>query len=211
MSSEAAVGAVKGAAQGAAVGSVVPVVGTVIGAVVGGVIGLVSGMFSSKAKGKKKKANEIRAKMAERDAAIQRRDLVRNIRIQRAQSVSAGTGDGEVISSAVAGATGSIGAQGSTSLDFFDTQYFQNTTANKYNAKAEQYAGYSAAGNTLLNSMGGIASAGMSMAGMFRQGAKPVQITGAAAQPSYQYPTGAGASRMPTVGYGNTMQKYGLK
>lgn len=166
MSSEAATGAVQGAAVGTAI---MPGIGTAVGAVVG----FVSGLFASKSKKKKKKANELRARMAERDAAIQRRDLVRSIRIQRAQSVAAGTGDGEVISSAVAGAAGSIGSQGENSLNFFASQYQLNATANKYDAKAERYAGYAAAGQTLLSAAGSMASAGMTTAGMFRTGAKP--------------------------------------
>lgn len=194
MSTEAVTGAAQGAAAGAVAGSVVPVIGTAIGAVVGGVLGLVSGIFAGKAKASKKKANQIRAKVAERDAAIQRRDLIRSIRVQRAQTVAAGTSEG-VISSAVAGAAGSIGAQGTGAIDFFASQYNLNGQANKYDAKSQQYSGYAAAGQTLIGSMGGLASAGMSVAGMFRQGAKPVQITGAAAQPYYQYPTGAAATK----------------
>lgn len=205
MSSEALTGAAKGAVAGAAVAGP-------WGAVVGGVIGLVGGIFGDKAKGKKKQAVQVRAQIAEREAAIQRRDIIRSTRVQRAQSVAAGTGDGGVVSSAVMGASSSIGAQGSSSVGFFDTQIGMGRTANAYDIKAARYESYQAMAGTAIGMIGPAMSAGATALSMFRSGQiKPVSITGAASQPSYQFPTGAGATKMTMPTSGNTMQSYGLK
>jgi hypothetical protein len=87
-SSGQASGAAAGAMQGAAVGSMIaPGVGTAIGAVVGGVAGYLSGSGLDKASYHRKLAYKYRRQSLELQAAAQRRDILRQFRLQRANAI----------------------------------------------------------------------------------------------------------------------------
>jgi hypothetical protein len=111
-----------------------------IGGIVGGIIGVAKGLFLS---GKAKKASKFR-KLAEETKrkqqtmrlALQRREVVRNLRFARAQAVAAGTSEGNVRSSATAGAAGSVTGQGISALEYFDAQVGLDNKAQSYLAEA---------------------------------------------------------------------------
>ena len=132
-----------GAAQGAAAGFAA---GGPVGAVIGGIVGFVSGVFASKANKQKKKAKKEQIRAQEREAAIQRRDLIRNIRISRASAVAAAASEsGGLQSSAPLGAVSSIESQGSAAISYFDTQVASGRAINAYLDKAAKYEGLSTA------------------------------------------------------------------
>lgn len=148
-------------AQGAATGYTV---GGVYGAIIGGAIGLVGGLFSRKAKKYKKMAAREEKIMAERQQAIQRRDMVRNLRMARAQALVAGSSETGGGGSAVQGAVGSIGTQGTFNLNFFDTQVQSQKNIERWVGKAERRAEIAGAISGLMNAGGG-AMGGMGMMG----------------------------------------------
>ena len=136
MSIEVASGAAQGAAAGASVGGPV-------GAVVGGILGAIGGIFGNKAKKAKRKAAKEQQRAAMREAAVQRRDIIRQYRAARAQSVAAAAAEaGGLQSSAAQGAIASTDSQAAFGLRFFDTQVASNQKVNKLLGKAEKYAGY---------------------------------------------------------------------
>lgn len=137
-----------GAAKGAAAGSVAGPVG----AVVGGVLGAIGGLFSSSANNARKAALKEQRIIAERQAGIQRRDIVRSIRFAQAQALVAGSSqDGGLESSAVLGSLSSIGSQGESNLAFFDSQIGRQRKVNKYLNKADQYDSYAGAVNSIIS------------------------------------------------------------
>jgi len=142
MANEVASGALQGAAAGAAVAGP-------IGAVFGGVIGAISGIFKKKANNKKKEATRIERQMYEREQAIQRRDMVRQMRVARAQAVAAGTDMGG-LGSGVAGATSSVAAQGASNLRFFGNQISLGIRRNSLLDKAAKYDSTSATIGSLV-------------------------------------------------------------
>lgn len=132
-------GAVTGAAKGAAIGSVAGPVGTIVGGIVGGVLGAISGIFSSQSKRYLRKAYAEEQAMQDRQAALQRRNLVRDMYVARAQSVAASAAeDGALMSSAPLGAIGSIVAQGNFNQDYFDSQVINQKQKNYWLKKAHK-------------------------------------------------------------------------
>lgn len=132
-------GAVTGAAQGAAVGSVAGPVGTVVGAIVGGVIGAIGGIFSSQSKRYQKKADQQAQEMQDREAALQRRNIVRDQYVARAQAIAASAAeDGALMSSAPLGAISSIASQGAFNTDYFDSQVINQKQRNYWLKKAHK-------------------------------------------------------------------------
>ena len=117
-------GFISGAASGAATGATIAGPwGAVIGGVVGGVFGLFSGGAARKARLKQQQANNISLAMNEQDAAIQRRDLIRQSRVAQATALAQGTADGsEVTSSGVSGTVDSLKSQTKAGIDFLNLQ-----------------------------------------------------------------------------------------
>lgn len=172
-------GAAAGAAQGAAIGtSILPGWGTAIGAVIGGAIGYFSGGKKAEAKKFAAKAQGVRRQQQALQLAIQRRDLVRQQRIARAQAVAAGASESGVQSSAVMGAIGSIDAQGKSSASYFDAQVDLDAAFQMYAKKAGKKAGQAAEMDTLLGSLGSLAAVGGDLYGLSKGSAAPTANTG---------------------------------
>lgn len=161
-------GAVAGAAQGAAVGSVFGPVGTVIGAVIGGAVGYFSGAEKKLAKKYGRLAQDTRRRQQQMQMAIQRRDLVRQARITRAQALAAGTSEGNVTSSSVQGGVSSITAQTESALTYFEAQVGQDNLFQQYAKKAGKHAGKAAELDTLLASAGDLVTVGANAYGAFK-------------------------------------------
>jgi hypothetical protein len=130
---------VSGVAQGAAAGAAFGPVG----AAVGGIIGGIAGIFGSKANKAKRRARKEQRRMTEREQAVQRRDLIRNFRLARAQALAAGSSEtGGLESSGVQGAAASIASQGVFNLNFFDAQVASQRRINDLLKTAGKYEGY---------------------------------------------------------------------
>lgn len=127
-------GALSGAAQGFSVAGPV-------GAVVGGILGAVGGLFKSKSKKYARYADAEQQKLVDRQNAMQRRDIVRNLYLARSQALAAGASEsGGLQSSTVQGGLSSLASQGVGNLNYFDAQLSNITTRNSYLAKAGKAA-----------------------------------------------------------------------
>lgn len=142
MSSETTGGAASGAASGAAAGMMVAgPIGAVIGGIVGGVVGLFGGKKAKKARKFAEKAQKVERQQAQLGAAVQRRDMIRQARMARAQAVAASAAEGGGLqSSAPQGAVASIGSQLTSNINYFDWQTDLSNEAQQYKAKAGKYA-----------------------------------------------------------------------
>lgn len=141
MATETTAGSFTGAAQGAEVGAKAGGPwGAVIGAIVGGIAGGFAGDKRRKAKRYLKKAQAVRRQQQTMQLAVQRRDLVRQMRIQRAQAVAAGASDEGVQSSAVIGATASVSSQGKSAVGYFDKQISLDNLYQQFMTKAGRAA-----------------------------------------------------------------------
>lgn len=131
MSSEVASGAVKGAAAGFSVGGP-------WGAAIGGIIGGIGGMFADDAAKYRRRAAKEEDKRTQQQQAVQRRDLVRSLYINRATNVAAAAGQesGGLQSSAFQGVNSSALTQGKFNLDFFDAQVVSQIFQQKWLKKA---------------------------------------------------------------------------
>ena len=187
-------GGISGAAQGAATGAAI---GGPVGAVVGGVIGGILGIFGgSKAKKARKYANKAQLTQRQQEqlaAGIQRRDMIREARIARAQAVAASAVEsGGLQSSAPQGAIGSLGSQTTSNLSYFDNQVGLGNLAFSYNQKAGKYARQS-------QSIFGLMDAGSSILSTFG-GFKPSAPTPGAPPYTKGPATTVGIPKMPTIG-----------
>ena len=161
MSAESSSGAMSGVASGAAAGAMV---GGPIGAVIGGIIGGIAGLFGGKkaAKARKfaEKAAKVERQQAQLQAGLQRRDMVRQARIARAQAIAAGASEsGGLQSSGIRGAASSIGSQLTSNMNYFDQQVTLGNEAQSYKAKAGKYARSAAAFQSGIGAVASIASA----------------------------------------------------
>lgn len=168
MADEAATGAGAGAAQGAAAGAAFGPWGAVIGAVVGGALGYFSGDKKKQARKYMRMAEEQRRRQQKMRLAIQRRDIIRAQRFARAQAVAAGASEQGVTSSAVMGAIGSIDAQGKTAATYFDAMVDLDEAYQMYAKKAGKKVGQAAEMDTLMGSLGGLATAAGDIYGLYR-------------------------------------------
>lgn len=177
MSGEVASGAAKGAAAGAAFGP--------WGAVIGGVIGAIGGLFAKKSNAAKKRAQAEEIAIAERQAGIQRRDMVRQYRAARAEALVTGSSEsGGDQSSAVLGGIASLGAQSRFNLQFFDKQVAGQRYVNKQLKKADKYNDYA---NTVFTTLSAASSIGGS--GMFGGSQQPQGASKTAGQVTSAYGT----------------------
>lgn len=173
MSNEQVSGGVSYAAQGAMAGFQV---GGPWGAVVGGVLGAIGGVIgggqAAKAQRMAKRAAKIERKQSYLDAAVARRDLIRQGREARAMSLAMITAEGEggANSSAPLGALSSAGAQLNFNLGFFDSrighmlqmQRFQDRAA-KYGARAQGTFGMLDTAISIANFAGSAKATGSQM------------------------------------------------
>lgn len=180
MAADAGIGAVKGAAQGFAAGGVP-------GAIVGAIGGFFSGQSAARARVYANRAAKTQKALGYMEAAIQRRDMIRQARASRAESLAAITagGEGGMLSSAPMGALSSLTSQTGQNLRYFDArirdfvqmQFWANKAAKKQ-AQAANIQGLT----TALSSLGSL----------YKPPATPSQTT---AVPS-SIPSGSG---YPTV------------
>jgi hypothetical protein len=126
----AVTGGIKGAAAGAAVGGPV-------GAAIGGIVGGIAGAFGDSAARHKSLAAQWARMGRVRSAAIQRRNVIREFRMRRAlTTMSMGSEEGGMQSSATVGSQNSLEAQFGFGLNYFDTQQYINKKVNKQLNKA---------------------------------------------------------------------------
>jgi hypothetical protein len=163
---EKEMGAGAGAAQGAAAGAAFGPWGALIGAVVGGALGYFSGGKKAEARKYAAKAQDVRRRQQSLKLAVERRDIIRNQRAQRAAAVAAGASEGGVTSSGVMGAIGSIDSQGKQAASYFDAQVDLDAAFQMYAKKAGKKAGQAAELDTLLGSMGSLATVGGDLYGL---------------------------------------------
>jgi uncharacterized membrane protein len=164
---ETTAGAASGAASGAKAGMMVGGVwGAVIGAVIGGIFGGKAGKAAKKAHKLEAEANAIDRQQAQMQAGIQRRDLARQARIERAKAIAAGASEaGGLQSSAPMGAISSLGAQTTSALSYFDWQTDLGNTAYNKRAQAAKYLKKAQAIQGYIDMVGGAASMMGSMGG----------------------------------------------
>lgn len=132
----------------------VQIAGAIVEAV-GGTIKLIGGLFGTSKKAKaakyRRKAAAVDRQMVEKTQAVQRRDLIRNLRAARAQAMSQGASEsGGTRSSGTQGVSGSLASQSLFNLDFFEGQaqkgklkYTYEIKADKYESKANEIIAYS--------------------------------------------------------------------
>jgi len=162
-------GAGAGAATGAMVGSVVPGIGTAIGAVAGAVIGgiggAVQGAFADKSAAYMRKANKLKYETDVRNAALARRDMMRDFRMNRAmQLASAFAEAGNASSSTVQSALGSYQSQFQGNVGMFDWSAGHQRKINMFRKKAGKAAETSAmigAASQAIMSVGSLYAGGL--------------------------------------------------
>ena len=181
-------GALSGAAQGAAAGAAV---GGPIGAVIGGVVGAIGGALGGGAAKRARiyanRASKTRRTLDLMEAAVQRRDLVRQARMARAESLAAITagGEGGLMSSAPMGALSSISSQTGQNLRYFDARIRDFVQMQFWANKAGKK---SAQAQNIMGTMGAVFDAVGSMKGVFGQ------PTGSQAEPPGAYRPGYGGT-----------------
>jgi hypothetical protein len=193
-------GTITGAAQGAAAGAAV---GGPVGAVVGGVIGGIAGWLGGSEQDKSQKHANLAfqyAKMQKlREAAIARRDKVREFRMMRSAAMMGITQEeGGTRSSSPQGSVSGLQAQYGFNINYFDTSAYIQSQYQKHTNKAGKHA---AAANMIMSTTGAVASAVGSMGynGLFSPG-KPSGTpttptgtsTGTTYAPTWSNPSSAG-------------------
>ncbi len=133
---------ISGAAQGAAAGTaVMPGVGTAVGAVIGAAVGFLGGSEQDKSAKHATLASKYARLRQERQAAVVRRDIVRQFRMARATAMTMiGNESGGTRSSAPQGAVGSLGAQFGFNTAFFDADIYLQRQFQKHSTKAGKHA-----------------------------------------------------------------------
>lgn len=160
-------GAVGGAAQGAATGAMVGgPVGAVIGGVIGGIAGAIGGRKVDKAKQYKQIAAKWQTHGAERQAAVQIRDQVREFRMKRSMAMAnIGNEEGGTRSSAPRGALGSMSAQYSFNRNYAFGQIYIGRQVSRYLQKAGQEMNAANTTFALMDSASSLISTGYGLFG----------------------------------------------
>lgn len=129
----AGMGAAQGAAQGFATGGVP-------GAVIGAIGGFFGGKAAARAEVYATRATKTRRAQQFLQAAIQRRDLIRQSRFARAEQLAAAAGAGEygMLSSGYGGAMGSLMSQTARNIQFFDANVRDEVQASFWEGKAKK-------------------------------------------------------------------------
>lgn len=131
MAVNAGAGAVAGAVLGFARGGP-------IGAAIGAVGMFLSGQAAARANVYKTRAAKTRRTMALMQGAVQRREMVRQTRVARAEQLAAAAGAGEygMLSSGYGGAMGSLMSRAGRNLQVFDAFTRDEVQASFWEAKA---------------------------------------------------------------------------
>lgn len=158
-----------GAAAGAVAGTaVMPGVGTVVGAVIGAAWGFLGGSEQDKSAKHATLASKYARLRQERQAAVARRDIVRQFRMARASAMTiVGNESGGTRSSAPQGAVSSLGTQFGFNTAFFDADVYLQQQFQKHSTKAGKHA---AAANMINSSLMATASAVGAMGSAFSFG-----------------------------------------
>lgn len=199
MSQESASYGIGGAAEGAKAGyGVGSVWGAVAGGIIGGVAGYIGGNQAARARKMYNRGMKMQRTLSLTQAAVARRDLIRQARIERASAVAASAAqEGGLQSSAPAGAISSYGSQFGFNLGYFDRTIQRYLMMQKYIDKAGKYARRSGDTMNYLNMAIGIVNAAGSV-----QGATGSQMGGG-------MPSG-GASSMGGTGFESFAGTYSV-
>ena len=190
-------GTLSGAAQGAAAGTaVMPGVGTVVGAVVGGVAGWLGGSEQDKAAKHATLAFKYAQLVKKREAAVVRRDMLRQFRAARAMSMVGVTSEeGGKRSSAPQGGISSLGSQFAFNQNYFDANAYLQEQLQKHSNKAGKHA---QAANTIMATTTAVMSSVGSMAGAWGKPTAPPSAPTVGGGPVSSTPLGSN-----TYGGGN--------
>jgi hypothetical protein len=166
-------GIVSGASQGAAAGAMI---GGPVGAVIGGVIGgIAGGLAGKKADEAQRRLNQALAwqKLGkEREAAIARRDMVRQFRMQRAMSlIGISSEEGGTRSSAPRGAVAAIGSQYANAEAFMEGQIYIQRQYSRNMERAGKASSIAEQGFGMISAVTSLASTYGSMKGASSKGA----------------------------------------
>lgn len=133
MAGYAGAGAAQGAAQGFAQGGLP-------GAIVGAIGGFFGGKEAARAEVYANRANQTRRQQQFLQAAIQRRDIVRQSRFARAEQLAAASAAGAygMLSSGYGGAMSSLMSQTGRNLQIFDANVRDEVQASFWEGKAKQ-------------------------------------------------------------------------
>lgn len=142
MSRESTTGSLGYGAQGAYLGySAGGPWGAVVGGVLGGIGGAIGGHQEARARKMAKKAVRIQRQLSYMQAAVARRDLIRNARMERASSVAAlAAQEGGLQSSPGAGAVSSYQSQFGFNLGYFDRRIQDYLAMQRFMDKSGKYA-----------------------------------------------------------------------
>ena len=141
MSNERVSGGISYAAQGAAAGAAFGPWGAAIGGVLGLAGGILGGGQAARARQMANRARKIERGQSYLDAAVARRDLIRQGREARATSLAMVTAEGEggMASSAPMGALQSVGSQLNFNLGYFDSRIAHMLRMQKFQDRAAKY------------------------------------------------------------------------
>lgn len=119
---------------------IVPLVIAAVGAAVKLIGGLFGAAKAAKAAKYRRKAASKGREIVEKEQAVQRRDIVRNLRVARAQALAQGaTESGGTRSSGTQGVSGSFASQSLFNLDFFEGQAEKSRRKFEFELKADKY------------------------------------------------------------------------
>jgi hypothetical protein len=190
-------GTVSGAAQGAAAGASFGPVGIVAGAVIGGIAGFLGGAQQDASARHASLAYKYAHMQKLREAAIVRRDKLREFRMMRSQAMLGILGEeGGSRSSAPQGAVSSLQSQYGFNINYFDTSAYIQSQYQKHSNKAGKHA---ASANMIMATTSAVASS-VSEIGKYKGsswgssgsapsgGSTPSGSTGTAYTPSWSGP-----------------------
>lgn len=137
--SETEIGAVSGAGRGAMAGARVGGVwGAVIGGVIGGIAGGAAGRAAKRARIFRQRAARTQGMLQTVQAAIQRREMVRQTYVARAEQLAAASASGEtgMLSSGYGGSMSSLMSRAGRNLQVFDASARDQVEINFWLKKA---------------------------------------------------------------------------
>lgn len=162
MADESVTGAIGGIASGAAAGASFGPVGAVVGGIIGGIGGLMGGNAAKKARKYQNIAAAFEAKSKIQQAALARRDMIRQARVAQANAIAfAASEEGGLQSSASQGALASSESQLGFGLNYLKTQFElqRGVTTNlqkagKYQAQAQDILGLTSTLTSAIQTIG---------------------------------------------------------
>lgn len=186
--SEKEIGAVSGAGRGAMAGAKVGGVwGAVIGAVIGGISGGAAGHAAKRARIYQQRASRTQGMLQNVQAAIQRREMVRQTYVARAEQLAAASASGEtgMLSSGYGGSMSSLMSRAGRNLQVFDAaardqvqMNFWLRKAAKKSAQSSNISGFMDLAESATNFVGGNLEAGKTWYGGSKGGGSTGGSTG---------------------------------